>query len=130
RLELFDVTSGKPVALTNIPVGLDPVTVRFRTISELWVANYISDSISIIDLLTMRVVNTITTSNEPSDIIFAGTPQRAYVSCGQPNLAQVFNPSTFQLVTNLVIDGNRPRALEVSPDGTDVCVPIFEQVIS
>src|SRR5580765_6723983 len=97
RLELFDITSGKPVALTNIPVGLDPVSVRFRTSSELWVANYISDSISIISLPTMRVVSTITTSNEPSDIVFAGSPERAFVSCGQPNLVQVFNPSTLQV---------------------------------
>src|SRR5258705_410703 len=101
RLELFDITSGKPVALTNIPVGLDPVTVRFRTSSELWVANYISDSISIIDLPTLRVVSTIATSNEPSDIVFAGMPQRAFGSCGQPNLVQVFNLATRQSVTNL-----------------------------
>src|SRR3954469_6354144 len=91
RLEIFDVTSGKPLPIGNIPVGLDPVTVRFRTSTELWVANYISDSISIVDLPSMRVVNSITTSNEPSDIVFAGTPQRAFVSCGQPNLVQVFN---------------------------------------
>ncbi|HXU76747.1 MAG TPA: YncE family protein, partial [Methylomirabilota bacterium] len=126
RLELFDITSGKPLATTNIPVGLDPVTVRFRTASEIWVANYISDSISIIDLPTRRVLSTITTSNEPSDIVFAGNPQRAYVSCGQPNLVQVYNPGTFQLVTNIVIDGNRPRALGVSPDGSKVYVAIFE----
>ena len=126
RLELFDITSGKPVALTNIPVGLDPVSVRFRTSSELWVANYISDSISIISLPTMRVVSTITTSNEPSDIVFAGSPQRAFVSCGQPNLVQVFNPSTLQVATNLAIDGNRPRALDVSPDGSKVYVALFE----
>jgi len=126
RIELFDITSGKPVAITNIPVGLDPVSVRFRTSSELWVANYISDSISIIVLPTMRVVSTITTSNEPSDIVFAGTPQRAYVSCGQPNLIQVFNTSTLQMVTNLVIEGNRPRGLDVSPDGSKVYVALFE----
>lgn len=126
RLEIFDITSGKPVALTNILVGLDPVTVRFRTASEVWVANYISDSVSILDLSTMRVVNTITTSNEPSDIVFAGAPQRAYVSCGQPNLVQVFNTSTLQVVTNLVIDGNRPRAMDVSPDGSKVYVAMFE----
>ncbi len=126
RLEVFDVTSGQPVAVGSIPVGLDPVTVRFRTASELWVANYISDSISIVDLPTMRVVNTITSSNEPSDIVFAGTPQRAYVSCGQPNLVQVFDPSTLQVVTNLSIDGNRPRAMAVSPDGSKVYVAIFE----
>jgi YVTN family beta-propeller protein len=126
RVEVFDVTSGLPVALGSIPVGLDPVTVRFRTTNELWVANYISDSVSIIDLPTMRVVNTITTQNEPSDIVFAGAPQTAYVSCGQPNLVQVFDPATLQGVTNLVIDGNRPRAMDVSPDGAKVYVAIFE----
>jgi DNA-binding beta-propeller fold protein YncE len=126
RLELFDITSGKPVALTNIPVGLDPVTVRFRTASEVWVANYISDSINIIDLPTRRVVSTLITSNEPSDIVFAGTPQRGYVSCGQPNLVQVFSTGTLQVLTNIVIDGNRPRALASSPDGTQVYVAIFE----
>jgi YVTN family beta-propeller protein len=126
RLEFFDISSGKPVATTNIPVGLDPVTVRFRTASEIWVANYISDSISIIDLQSHRVVSTITTSNEPSDIVFAGTPQRAFVSCGQPNLVQVYSPTTFQLLTNVVIDGNRPRAMATSPDGSQVYVAIFE----
>ncbi|MBW8865420.1 MAG: hypothetical protein JF609_10980, partial [Verrucomicrobia bacterium] len=40
RLEIFDVTSGLPVPLGNIPTGLDPVTVRFRTATELWVASY------------------------------------------------------------------------------------------
>ena len=126
RIEMFDVTSGSLSPVGSIPVGLDPVTVRFRTASELWVANYISDSISIIDVPTMRVLSTITTSNEPSDIVFAGTPQRAYVSCGQPNLVQVFNVSTFQVVTNLTIDGNRPRAMDVSPDGSKVYVAVFE----
>src|SRR5262245_32820937 len=31
RLELFDVTSGIPVSTGSVMVGLDPVTVRFRT---------------------------------------------------------------------------------------------------
>ena len=77
HVEIFDITSGKPRPIGSLPVGLDPVTARFRTASELWVANFISDSISIIDLPSMRVVSTITTSNEPSDIVFAGAPQRA-----------------------------------------------------
>ena len=123
---MFDVTSGKPITLGSVSVGLDPVAVRFRTASEVWVANYISDSISVVDLPTMRVVRTITTTNEPSDVVFAGAPRRAYVSCGQPNLVQVFDPLTLTLVTNLVVDGNRPRAMDVSPDGSKVYVAIFE----
>ncbi|HEV2694424.1 MAG TPA: hypothetical protein VG347_16140 [Verrucomicrobiae bacterium] len=126
RVEVFDVTSGLPAPLGNIPVGLDPVTARFRTATELWIANYISGSVSIIDLPTMRVVSTFTTSNEPSDIVFAGSPSRAFISCGQPNLVQVFDPATFLVITNLTIDGNRPRAMDVSPDGSKVYVAIFE----
>ena len=126
RLEIFDITSGAPVSLASIPVGLDPVSVNFHTTNELWVANYISGSISIIDLPSLRVFNTITTSNQPSDIVFAGNPQRAFVSCGLPNLVQVFDPQTFQWLKNLDIDGNRPRAMTVSPDGATVYVAIFE----
>ncbi len=126
RLEIYDITSGAPVAVASIAVGIDPVSVCFRTTNELWVANYISSSISVVDLATRRVFNTTSSSNQPSDIVFAGTPQRAYVSCGQPNLVQVFDPLTFQLVTNLVIDGNRPRAMAVSPDGGTVYTAIFE----
>jgi DNA-binding beta-propeller fold protein YncE len=126
RLELFDVSGGKPVATTNVPVGLDPVTVRFRSATEAWVANYISDSISVIDLPSARIVTTFATANEPSDIVFAGTPERAFVSCGQPNLVQVFDPTTLQVITNLAIDGNRPRAMARSPDGKLVYVAIFE----
>ena len=126
RLEVFDITSGLPVSLGSVTVGLDPVTVRFRTRSELWVANSISSTISIIDLPTMRIFNTITTSNQPSDIVFAGSSGLAFVSCGGMNVVQVFNPATLQNVTNVSIDGNRPRAMATSPDGSNVYVAIFE----
>ena len=126
RVEIFDVTSGLPAPLGSVPVGIDPVTVRFRTAAELWVANYISGTISIVDLPTMRVINTFATTNQPSDIVFAGSPQMAFISCGQPNLVQVFNPTNYQVVTNIAIDGNRPRAMDVSPDGSKVYAAIFE----
>src|SRR6185436_10968056 len=54
------------------------------------------------------------------------TPQRAYISCGQPNLVQVLNLSPLAVVTNIAIDGNRPRAMDVSPDGSKVYVAVFE----
>jgi len=93
RLEIFDVTSGTPVSVGSVTVGLDPVTVRFRTATELWVANYISSSVSIIDLPTMRVKATLTVSNEPADLVFAGSPQMAFVSCERFGLVQVINPT-------------------------------------
>ena len=126
RLEVFSVTNGVPVALGNVSVGLDPTTARFRTDDEVWVANFISDSISIVSLSGMRVVGTLSVSNEPSDIVFAGSPLRAFVSCAQPGIVQVFNATNRAAITNLLIDGNRPKAMAVSPDGSKVYAAIFE----
>jgi YVTN family beta-propeller protein len=126
RVEILNVTGAVPVSIGSVTVGLDPVTVRFHTPSELWVANYISRTITLVDVPTMHVFATLQTSNEPSDIVFAGSPQMAFVSCGLPPLLQVFNPVTFQAVTNLLLDGERPRAMAASPDGSQVYVGFFE----
>src|SRR6266545_5607936 len=40
RLEVFDAHSGAPVDVGSVPVGLDPVSVRFRTTNEVWVVNH------------------------------------------------------------------------------------------
>jgi YVTN family beta-propeller protein len=126
RLELFAVTNGMPAPIGNVPVGLDPVSVRWRTSNEIWVANNISDSVSVIDLAARRVVATLDTLDTPVDVIFAGTPQRAFISCSMPNMVQVFDPITRSLVTNVSIDGERPKAMATSPDGSKVYVAIFE----
>src|SRR5688572_31438224 len=44
RLEIFDVSSGIPVPTGTVPVGLDPVSVRFASSNELWVVNHISST--------------------------------------------------------------------------------------
>src|SRR6266542_1046250 len=126
RLELFDVSSGTAVSVGSVPVGLDPVSVRYRTASEAWVVNHISDSISVVDVEARRVVATIQTLDTPADVIFAGSTARAFVSCATPNTVQVFDPVTRQLVTNLVIQAERPKALAASPDGRKVYAAIFE----
>jgi len=126
RLEVFDTSTGTPVALGNVCVGLDPVSARFRTNDEVWVANFISDSVSIVDLSAMRVVATLDTLNEPSDIVFAGDPKRAFISHAQPAVVQVFDATTRVALTNLTLDGNRPKAMAVSSDGSKVYVAIFE----
>jgi YVTN family beta-propeller protein len=127
RLEVFDVHAGGLTRRGSVHVGLDPVAVRARTSTEAWVVNHISDSISIVDLATMRVVNTIRTLDEPADVVFAGKPPRAFVTCSQANTVQVFDPSNPAAdPTNITIEGEDPRALAVSPDGLTVYAAIFE----
>ncbi|MEL6431878.1 MAG: hypothetical protein AAFR54_22110, partial [Planctomycetota bacterium] len=110
-----------------LSLSVDPATVRARTDDEAWVVNHVSDSISVVDLRTGHVSATLQTSDEPYDVVFAGTPERAYVSCSQGNEVLVFDPSDVGLApTSIPIEGEEPRALAVTPDGTRVLVAVFE----
>ncbi|MCC6360266.1 MAG: hypothetical protein IT450_16095 [Phycisphaerales bacterium] len=127
RLEIFDITSGRPVLLGAAPVGLDPVSVRARTATEAWVVSHISDSVNIVDLTTRNVVATLRTDDEPCDVVFAGSPQRAFVSCSQANTVLVFDPANLAAApVRIAILGEDPRALAVNAAGTEVYVAIFE----
>jgi DNA-binding beta-propeller fold protein YncE len=127
RLQLFDVSEGRAVPAGHIPVGVDPVSVRFRTATEAWVVNHISDSVNVVDIASGRTLATLATEDEPFDVVFAGSPQRAYVSCSQANMVLVFDPQDLSATPQqIAIDAEDPRALAVSPDGMTVYVAIFE----
>ena len=126
RIELFDVSGDAIRPIGQIPVGLDPVTVRFRTATEVWVVNHISDSISVVNLTLRKITATIQTLDSPADVVFAGSPSRAFVSCASPNQVQVFDVTTGASLRSIRIDGERPKAMAVSPQGGKVYVAIFE----
>lgn len=125
-LELYDASGPGLVPLGSVPVGVDPVSVRARSSTEAWVVNNVSDSVSVVDLPSRRVRATLKTADEPADVVFAGAPQRAFVSCSEANLVQVWNPANLAAApTNVLIDAEDPRAMAVSPDGSKVYVAIF-----
>jgi len=127
RIEVFSLSSGMPVAVGFVPVGIDPVTVRARTNTEVWVVNHVSDSVSIVDLTTMNVVKTLDTDDEPCDVVFAGATQKAFVSCQTTNKVMVFDPANLAAApVSVAINAERPRALAVSPDGLKVYAAVFE----
>ncbi len=135
RIDVFSIASGWPTAVGSVPVGLDPVSVRARTSTEVWVANHVSDSVSVVDLVTMNVVKTLKGVNalngkaldEPCDIAFAGTPQRAFVTFSQSNVVAVWDLANLDAApTQVVIDAEDPRSLAVSPDGETVYAAAFE----
>ena len=80
-LEIFDLTTGKLNLKHRVPVGLEPVAVAARNNTEVWVTNLLSDSVSVVSLSgTPHVIRTLLVGDEPRDIVFAGTPARAFVT--------------------------------------------------
>jgi YVTN family beta-propeller protein len=126
RLEVFDTAPALPLPVLSVPVGLDPVSVRARTAGEAWVVNHVSDSISVVDLDSGAVRATLATGDEPCDVIFAGTPQRAFVTCSRANELWVFDPAQPAAPPLIVpLLGERPRALARSVNGKAVYVALF-----
>lgn len=128
-LEVFTVTITGLVNTASIPVGMDPVTVRVRNNDEAWVANVISDNVSIVDLNQEVVVRTLWMDdmNEPSDIVFAGSPQKAFVSCAERESIFIFDLNNLDATPQeVLLVGEQPRAMAVSPDGNTVYTAFFE----
>lgn len=106
-LEVYGLGSGTPVLEARVPVGLEPVAVAARTNTEAWVTNLLSDSVSVVSLTgTPHVVRTLLVGDEPRDIVFAGNPQRAFITTahrGQqrtdPSIANVPGAGDPQLTT-------------------------------
>ena len=126
-LEVFQLGGAMLLNTASIPVGLDPITVRVRSNTEAWVVDQVSDEISIVDLTTNRVTRSLATENEPSDVVFAGSPLRAFVSCAERESIQVFDLANLATApTEVLLKGEQPRALAVSPDGSTVYCAFFE----
>ena len=127
QLELFDLIRGLPVRRGSVAVGVDPVSVRVRNNTEAWVVNQVSDSVSVVDIASMRVTRTILIGDEPADICFTTKPSRAFVSLAVSSKLVSFDPSlATPLLTSTTILGAQPRALATSPDGTKVYLAVFE----
>jgi len=106
-LDVFNIAGAAPQLVARVPVGLEPVSVAVRGNTEVWVVNHLSDSVSIVDLGgTPRVVRTLLVGDEPRDVVFAGNPERAFITTahrGQqrsdPSLAGVPGAGDPQLTT-------------------------------
>ena len=117
----------------EITVGDEPVSVALRPDgNELWVANHLSDSVSVIDtaqgsptyhtvvatIQTMDPVTLATTFDEPANIVFASNA-KAYVALSSRNQIAVVDVASRTVTGFLSVNGfnhltaQEPRAMAV-----------------
>ena len=109
----------------RINVGVDPVSIAVRPDGkEIWVANHVSDTISIIDSdpesdFYHQVIGTVqdvdpdtlqTNFDEPVGIAFA-TNEKAYVALGPSNSVAIIDVAEREVTGHLQITAQDPRAL-------------------
>ncbi len=91
-LEIAYVDRSVVTHTATVKVGMQPVSVRVASNREAWVVDPIADSISIVDLDSATVTATLQTAPEPSDVLFSGSPSRAYVTIAHGRELLVFDP--------------------------------------
>lgn len=122
-LSVFDRSNPSrqsPLLVREIPVGLEPVSVRARTNGEAWVVNELSDSISIVSLSEGSVIDTLQIPDEPADVCFAAG--KAFVTCSQNRLIRVFDAATRAAQGTINLQGVAPRAITSNNDGSRLYV--------
>jgi YVTN family beta-propeller protein len=141
-LSVFQLVSGSPVLTAEIPVGMEPVSVAARNNREAWVVNWLSDSVSIVNLTTGNVVRSMDVGDEPTDVIFAGAGNNKAFVCvsgggqmpvgfsqveGATGAIKVFDANN-PLGSPAIIQNfaKQPRALARNADGSKVFVSVFE----
>lgn len=124
------IDAGTHAIVKRIHVGIDPVSIAVRPDQkEVWVANHVSDSVSIIDTYPasptwLEVIATVqafdpntraTRFDEPVGIAFASN-EKAYVALSSENRIAVINVNTRQIDKRLPITAQDPRAITVRGD--------------
>ena len=127
-LSVFYVAGNMLSLMAEIPVGLEPASVAVRNNNEAWVVNWLSDSVSVVDLNRFKVSRTFDVGDEPTDVVFAGQQKElAFVCVSGLSLVKVFDPAAPAASPQVItINGKQPRALARDVAGAQVFVSIFE----
>src|ERR1043166_4775605 len=127
-LSVFYVAGSTLTLMAEVPVGLEPVSVAVRNNGEAWVVNWLSDSVSVVDLNRFKVSRSFDVGDEPTDVVFAGQQKElAFVCVSGLNSVKVFDPAAPSASPQVIaINGKQPRALARDAAGTQVFVSIFE----
>jgi YVTN family beta-propeller protein len=115
---VFDAATGKLV--TRIPVEVSPYELVFnKDGSRLFVSNWSSNSVSVIDTAANRVISTIRVGANPNDMAMSADG-RLFVACSNDNTVYVIDAARLTVLERLSTtlhpmapEGSTPNALAI-----------------
>ncbi len=124
-LVVYELTASSPhpVCVAEIPVGKEPVSVRWRNADEAWVVCELADVVQVVSLSRRAVVDSLPCPDEPADVCFAAG--KAFVSSARSNGLTVFDAQTRASLGTITLQGLVPRALAANATGTRLYVSFF-----
>ena len=99
NIVVFDTSSGK--LLERVPVEVNPYALVLSENGQtLYVSNWGSGSVSIVDVNSMRVTGRIAAGTNPNDMVLS-KDGRLFVSCASDNTVAVIDTRTRQVVERI-----------------------------
>jgi YVTN family beta-propeller protein len=106
----------------KVSTGAMPDAVAIdETANKIYVANYVGDSVTIIDGLTMRPIATVAAGHHPQALAVDGKRHRIFVANTHSNNTTVIDGATNRAI-GAIPAGTNPYAVVVDPDSGDAYV--------
>jgi YVTN family beta-propeller protein len=121
-ISVFDVTGNTPLKTAEINVGVEPNSLAIHPNGTVaYVANSFGGTVSIVNLDSHNVTDTLTVGAEPMAVAVSPNGTRLYVANSASNNLMVFDAIPAKPVLIVTIDlspfGTGPRAIAVTNDG-------------
>ena len=114
-------SAGYPV-LATVPVGTDPWGAAVSPNGQyVWVTNYGSGTVSVINTATYSVVATIIVGSNPTGLALSPNSAYLYVANSGSNSVSVITTSNNQVVATILV-GSSPYGIAVAPTGDYIYV--------
>ncbi|MGH9264317.1 MAG: beta-propeller fold lactonase family protein [Acidimicrobiales bacterium] len=105
-----------------VAIGASPA---YAAPGRAYVANTVSDTVSVVDTATNTVVATIPVGDQPNALAVRPDGTRVYVANGGSDTVSVIDTATNTVVATIPV-GNFPQGVAVRPDGARVYVATFD----
>jgi DNA-binding beta-propeller fold protein YncE len=119
-IEAIEVNTGEILSRLQLNFGDEPVEIALSSDGEILVsANYGSNSVSIIDALSLRELDRVNLPSEPTHVVAGTSSRRAYVIQPRSNSVSAIDLSRREITATRILD-ETPLRGAISRDGNSL----------